>query len=126
MSSRHSKALLVKSSTWPSSMKTWSVTAVIIMSVIWDGSCPDSSAVARARSAASDDLVSTNRRYQAESRSKSGEDESGSSANRAGRPLVSFDTKTSPWTSANAVSAGSSTGTMFAIATSTVRPVPHP
>ena len=67
-----------------------------------------------------------NRRYQDSSRPPGTAASRGANGNRGGRPRVSRDTKASPCTRASARSAGSSRGSTFAIAVSTVRPAPHP
>ena len=84
---------------------------------------PAATAVASDRSAASDERVSMNLRYQPESRSISGDDDRGSSGERAGRPRVS-SRRHETVNEASVLSAGSRNGQMLDIATSTVRPVP--
>ena len=78
-----SNALFVKSSVWPPSRKTWSVTAENMTSATASASSVGM-AEARVRSAASAARVSTKRRYQASSRSAGRAPSRGSSGKRGG------------------------------------------
>ena len=87
---------------------------------------PEATAVARTRSAPSPLRVSTKRRYQDSRRAVETDRSRGVRGKRGGRPLVSRETKTSPWTRASGRSTGSSAGSTLAMAVSTVSPAPHP